>query len=83
MELDIFLPELNIGIEYQGIQHYKSIKHWGGDESLKKCQERDAKKEIICKSYNVDLIFFHYFEVLSKELVEMRLIKYLDSTENT
>lgn len=83
LELDIFLPELNIGIEYQGIQHYKSIKHWGGDESLKKCQERDAKKEIICKSYNVDLIFFHYFEVLSKELVEMRLIKYLDSTENT
>lgn len=27
LELDIFIQDLNIGIEYQGIQHFKPVKH--------------------------------------------------------
>lgn len=31
LELDIFLPGIPLGIEYQGIQHFYPIKHWGAE----------------------------------------------------
>ncbi len=77
LELDIFLPTLNIGIEYQGIQHYKPIKHWGGKEALKKTKERDKKKQYLCQKNNIILIYFYHYEQLSNELVEKKLSAYL------
>ena len=32
--LDIYIPSINVGIEYQGIQHYKSIDFFGGEEAF-------------------------------------------------
>jgi hypothetical protein len=73
LELDIYIPELRIGIEYQGIQHYKPIQHWGGEEALTKLQERDSRKREICKRLDVKLIYFTYGEDLSQEFVYSRL----------
>ncbi|RAP43578.1 MAG: hypothetical protein BZ136_09515, partial [Methanosphaera sp. rholeuAM74] len=33
-ELDIFIPKLKLAIEYDGIQHFKPIEAWGGEEGL-------------------------------------------------
>jgi len=74
LELDIFIKELNIGIEYQGIQHYKPIKHWGGKESFNKLKERDLKKKNICEKLGIKLIYFDYNEELSNEFVSRRII---------
>lgn len=30
--LDVFIPSLNIGIEYQGRQHYEAIEYFGGSD---------------------------------------------------
>lgn len=73
MELDIFIEDFNLGIEYQGIQHYKPVKHWGGETALKKVKERDKKKKNICKSQNVTLIYFEYNEELSEKYVLNRI----------
>ena len=73
LELDIFIKELNIGIEYQGIQHYKPVKHWGGKEALKKVQERDKKKKQICERLGVNLIYFKHNEELSNDFVFNRI----------
>lgn len=73
LELDIFIKELNIGIEYQGIQHYKPVRHWGGKEALKKVQERDKKKKQICKKLSVNLIYFEHNEELSNDFVFNRI----------
>ena len=73
LELDIFIPHLNIGIEYQGIQHYKPIKHWGGEEALKKTKERDNKKRLLCVKNNITLIYFEYTETLTLKLVNDRI----------
>ena len=43
--LDIYFPETNIGIEYQGLQHQKPVEYFGGQKAFEKQQERDGRKE--------------------------------------
>jgi len=44
LELDIYIEELKIGIEYQGIQHFQPIEHWGGQAAFAKLVERENFK---------------------------------------
>ncbi len=69
LELDLFIKELNIGIEYQGIQHFKPIKHWGGIESFNKLIKRDKLKKEICSRLKIRLIYFNYNEGLNNNIV--------------
>jgi len=69
LELDIFIEDLNLGIEYQGIQHFKPVKHWGGKKTFEQLKKRDKLKKDFCKGNNVELIYFIYDENLSKEYV--------------
>ena len=77
-EIDIFIPHLSLAIEYDGIQHFKPIKAWGGEKGLKKNIERDKIKEEKCKENNVTLIRFTYKEddLLSENYVKSKLKKY-------
>lgn len=77
LELDIFLPEKKVGIEYQGIQHYQPFDHWGGTEAFERLQERDAKKKRLCAANKVKLIYFDYKEGLSSKYVAEKLKDYL------
>ena len=43
--IDIFIPDLQIGIEYQGAQHYEPIEYFGGEEGLRYRKELDRKKK--------------------------------------
>lgn len=74
LELDIYVKELNLGIEYQGIQHYKPVKHWGGEAALEKLKGRDNKKKEICEKMRVSLIYFRHDEELSNSYVEEKLL---------
>ena len=56
--LDFYLPKYNIAIECQGEQHYKSIKHFGGEERLIKQIEKDKLKKQLCDENNVKLLYF-------------------------
>lgn len=78
LEIDIFLPQKRLAVEYQGIQHFKPIEHWGGAEALKKLQERDHKKRQLCEANGIRLIYFNYDEDLNSEIVRERLA----TTEN-
>jgi len=79
LELDIYIEDLKVGIEYQGIQHYKPVKHWGGEEALKKVQGRDKKKRKICDELNIPIVYFEHDEGLSDELVLEKLEKYVNN----
>lgn len=78
LELDIFIAELQLGIEYQGQQHYIPIKHWGGEEGLKQRQLSDKRKVDLCKINNYTLIEFNYKDNLSKVMVIQRLEQHLN-----
>ncbi len=73
LELDIYIKELNIGIEYQGIQHFKPVKHWGGKEGLKRTKERDKRKAELCALNGIRLIYFDHTENLSEELISRKI----------
>lgn len=55
--LDIYYSEENIGIEYQGIQHYKPVDYFGGEEGFTSNQERDERKSRLCKENACTLIY--------------------------
>ncbi len=73
LELDIYIEEANIGIEYQGVQHYKSVKHWGGKEALEELKKRDKQKKKLCEEQKVQLVYFEYDEGLSNDFVLAKL----------
>lgn len=64
--LDIFIPELNVGIEYQGIQHYQKVDYFGGEEGLVHRQMLDNKKRQKCKENDIALIEWSYNEEITK-----------------
>jgi hypothetical protein len=53
---DIYIPEYNIAIEYQGEQHYQPIDFFSGKESFKANKLRDERKKAIAKENNCHLI---------------------------
>lgn len=58
--LDIYIDTEKVGIEYQGEQHYKPIKVWGGEDSLKKIQKRDLRKKKLCAENGIRLLEWEY-----------------------
>lgn len=73
LELDIYVEELNLGIEYNGIQHYKPLEHWGGKEAYEKVKLRDRKKANLCSQNGVLLVIFRYDESIDKLNVFQKL----------
>jgi hypothetical protein len=76
LELDIYIPELGIGIEYQGIQHYEPIQFFGGKKGLEKVQARDEKKRNLALAADIQIIYFYHYDILSPECVHSRLKPY-------
>ena len=58
--LDLYIPSLRAGIEYQGIQHYHPVEFFGGEEALARRQELDRQKKELCMQNNVRLIEWPY-----------------------
>jgi hypothetical protein len=73
LELDLFMVEPNIGVEYQGVQHFKPVKHWGGEDGLRRLRERDRRKKKLCEARGVILVCFYHDEPIADPLVRERL----------
>ena len=60
LRFDFFCEEYNLAIEYNGIQHYKPVKFFGGEEEFIKTKDRDERKKKYCKNHNIKLITIAY-----------------------
>ena len=58
--LDIYIPSLLIGIEYQGQQHYEITDYFGGELGFYDRKFMDDTKRKLCKANNVILIEWPY-----------------------
>lgn len=67
----LFWNEIKIVIEYQGIQHYKIIKGWGGEDGLRERKQRDLKKKEYCKQNQIPFIEIPYwdYEKISEDYI--------------
>ncbi len=59
-ELDIYIPNKKIAIEYQGEQHFHPVSIWGGKPTFDKLQERDKIKKAECERIGINLITIDY-----------------------
>ena len=58
--LDIYIPKLNIAIEYQGKQHYEPSSKFGGAKGFYQQQFNDNKKRRFCALHDFKLIEIPY-----------------------
>jgi len=74
MELDVYVPSIKLGFEYQGMQHFKPIEFFGGEETFIEQVKRDKLKKELCEKHSVKLIEVYYDEILSHELIKEKVI---------
>lgn len=79
--IDIYFPDLNLGIEYQGAQHLRPVDFFGGEEAFKMQQQRDQKKIDLCKKNRCKLI--HVFENYDIENLKLEIFKLVGSKSET
>lgn len=63
LPFDFYLPNFNILIEFDGIQHFKPISIWGGEKALKSLKIRDNIKNKFASKNNYKLIRINYTEL--------------------
>lgn len=76
LPFDFYIPSLNLCIEHQGGQHFKSVEYWGGELALKQQQARDQIKRDYCKNNNMSLV-----EIKYTEDIESVLMAYFSNTK--
>jgi len=63
LSLDFYLPEYNIAIECQGIEHFKEIKFFGGTKKYIETVKRDNRKLNLCENNNIKLLYYSNLEI--------------------
>ena len=79
--LDFYLPEYNIAVECQGIQHFKPVEYFGGDEEFLKQIKRDNLKKVKCIKNNINILYYsdknYNKEIINnKEKILKNILKY-------
>lgn len=73
LSYDFYLEEHNVLIEYQGEQHYRPVKHFGGSEALKVQQRHDEIKRVYAKTHGIKLLEIPYV-IKNKEEIEQLVL---------
>ena len=62
LRFDFYLPNYNLCIEYDGIQHFKPVDIFGGEEGFKVQLIKDKIKDDYCKNNNINILRIPYYE---------------------
>ena len=68
LPFDFYLPKYNLCIEYDGEQHFKPIKFFGGEKGFKQRQKNDKIKTQYCKNNNIELLRIKYDKDIGKSM---------------
>ena len=60
--LDFYLPDYNIAIECQGIQHFEPFSYFGGYDVFLEIKQRDTQKKQLCENNGVKIIYYANYE---------------------
>jgi hypothetical protein len=70
LRFDFYLPELNTCIEFDGRQHFESIKYYGGDKGLEIRTKRDEIKSEFCKISKINLVRIKFDDDIKNKIYE-------------
>lgn len=62
LSYDFYVPDHNLNIECQGIQHYEPVDYFGGEKAFEIQQRHDAIKRKYCVDNNIELLEIPYWE---------------------
>lgn len=63
LRFDFYLPDYQIHIEYDGIQHYQQISQFTNHKDYLAARERDRKKNSYCLARSLKLYRIPYWEL--------------------
>lgn len=76
LSYDFYLPEENVLIEYQGEQHYKPVKHFGGEEVFEYQVKMDTIKKKYAEENGIGILYIKY-TLRTKEEIKEFLVRNL------
>lgn len=76
LPFDFYLPQSNVLIEYNGEQHYTTVKYFGGKETFERIKWCDEIKKAFAKNNNINLIEIKYdsFDNIENILIDKKII---------
>lgn len=75
LRLDVYCPRYELAAEYHGRQHFFYTEFFHGDkEGFYASQERDERKQELCKELGISLVIFRYDDTLTEDAVYERLL---------
>ena len=74
LPFDFYIPHLNLCIEYDGEQHFREVKWFGGEQGFKKRIKHDKMKTEYCKENNINLLRIPYTEFKNIEEILRKAI---------
>ena len=75
---DFYLDEYNLFIEFHGDQHYKPVAYFGGEETFKQIQFRDAFKRKLAALVGINIVYYNCVHLAMPEQdFEKLMIKYI------
>lgn len=80
LHFDFWLPQYNVAIEYDGVQHYRvtQFKYSDNQESnFAVTKKHDKMKDQYCKDKGINLIRIPYYEDVN-DLLDQELLSYID-----
>lgn len=71
---DVWLPEISVAVEFNGIQHYEPVDFFGGERGYLETKKRDEEKRLKCLQNNTILIEVrdgYNFEELKQRILDI------------
>ena len=73
--VDFYLPSRKLFIEFNGKQHYKPCKRFGGTESYNRQKKRDDILRTFCRNHGYELIEIPYTEIKNVEKIILKALE--------
>lgn len=71
LPFDFYVPQYNLVVECDGIQHFEAQTHFGGEAGYRLQKKHDKIKDDYCKKEGIDIIRIPYFKDTRKGLKKL------------
>jgi hypothetical protein len=75
LRFDFYLSNYHVAIEFDGEQHFKPVKVFGGESGLNLAKLNDSYKDMYCRDNGISLLRIYYLDMNRKHIEE--LIKFI------